>query len=450
MNSPTYHTPDYKIPRLARRLLGIIGIGGLQCQSPLGIADQVLVQKDYPIRLHVPRIMIHCLGSGAEHHDFTAWAALPIIIAAAPIAGETMRVYLLSTAVAPLGSGLGGGVEHMVTAAARQLHSLGHVTRVIAPASSVADVPELLALPGRLAPTAVTADYNAPLLLEADAFLVMALCWLAQQARPEDAILNFSYDWLPLFTSDFLPCPLGSLVSMGTLNRSLDLEIHRIAARRPHRLAFLSTAQAASFGLTEPVRLIPPGLDLGQYRYNAHPQRSFCWLGRIAPEKGLEDVFAFAIRTGLLVTVFGVMQDPAYWRALAQRHPDAPVQYGGFLHMPALADAVREFRALLMTPKWLEAFGIAGIEALACGTPVIAYRRGGVSDYVHDGKTGWLVDPDDIDGLGAAAERIGRINRANCRALVESRYTLPHYGAALADWLRALAAGPTVSTGTSA
>lgn len=349
-----------------------------------------------------------------------------------------MRVHLLSTAVAPLGSGLGGGVEHMVVVAARQLHALGYPTQVIAPAGSVADVPELLALPGRLAPTAVTTDHTAPPPLEADAFLVTALRWLAHQGQPDDVVLNFSYDWLPLCASDLLPCPLGSLISMGALNRSLTWEIRRIAVHHPRRLAFLSTAQVASFGLTGPVRLIPPGLDLERYRYNVHPRRSFCWLGRIAPEKGLEDAFAFAARTGLAVTAFGAMQDPAYWSELAQRYPAAPVRYGGFPRMPALAEALREFRALLMTPKWLEAFGIVGIEALACGTPVIAYRRGGIGDYTRDGETGWLVKPDDVDGLGAAAERIDRIDRANCRALVEQRYTLARYGAALADWLRAL------------
>ena len=355
-----------------------------------------------------------------------------------------MRVYLLSTAVAPLGSGLGGGVEHMVVTAARQLHDLGHTTLVIAPDGSSAELPDLRTLPGRLAPTALVHDYDAPIPIEADCFLAAALRWLAEQTRPGDAILNFSYDWLPLFASDFFPGPLGILISMGSLNRSLDAEIHRIAVRSPERLAFLSDAQTASFGLTGMFRRIPPGLDLACYRYNAAPGQDCCWLGRITPEKGLEDAFIFAERTGIAVTVFGVMQDRAYWNDLAHRYPGVSVRYGGFLGMPALAEAVREFRALLMTPKWLEAFGIVGIEALACGTPVVAYRRGGISDYVRDGETGWLVEPDDLDGLCAAAERIDRIDRASCRALVEDRYTLTRYGAALVDWLENLA----VTTGS--
>ncbi|MBL8259201.1 MAG: glycosyltransferase [Candidatus Competibacteraceae bacterium] len=357
-----------------------------------------------------------------------------------------MRVYLLSTAVAPLGSGLGGGVEHMVVSAARQLHALGYPVQVIAPVGSQADVPDLRILPGLLAPTAMTLAYNDPLPVEAEAFLSAAVRDLAARARSDDVILNFSYDWLPLFAGEFLPCPLATLVSMGSVNRSLDAEIHRLASRQPARLAFLSAAQAASFGIVEPVRLIPPGLDLSRYPYNSQPGRTLCWLGRIAPEKGLDDIFAFSARTGQVVTVFGPMQERFYWETLVRRHPDVPVSYGGFLRLPALAETVSEFRAILMTPKCLEAFGVIGIEALACGTPVIAYRRGGLGEYVRDGETGWLVEPDDIEGLCAAVERVEGIDRARCRRWVEERYTLRHYGAALADWFGALAARAPTST----
>lgn len=350
-----------------------------------------------------------------------------------------MRVYLLSTAVAPLGSGLGGGVELMI-AAAGQLLALGHAVQVIAPVGSVANIPNLLTVPGGLTPTAVGRHYHDPMPIEVDSFLVAALRGLAKQVRPGDAILNFSYDWLPLFLSDILPCPLGTLVSMGSLNCSLDQEIRYQFAQHPSRLAFLSRAQAVSFGIEGPVRCIPPGLDLTQYRYNAQPDRALGWMGRIAPEKGLEDAFALAARTRIEVTVFGVMQDPAYWSRLIDRYPGAPVRYAGFLQMPALAEVLRQFRGLLMTPKWLEALGIVGIEALACGTPVIAYQRGGMSDYVHNGETGWLVEPDDLDELIATVGRIDRIDRARCRAWVENHYTLAHYGTALNDWLRALAA----------
>ncbi|MBK8182729.1 MAG: glycosyltransferase [Candidatus Competibacteraceae bacterium] len=357
-----------------------------------------------------------------------------------------MRVYILSTAVAPLSSGFGGGVEHMVIAAARALHALGYAVQVIAPTGSKAEVPDLRILPGLLAPTALTLDYDDPLPIEAAAFLNAAVRELAQQARPGDVVLNFSYDWLPLFVSDFFPCPLATLVSMGSLNRSLDQEIRRVAERDPKRLAFLSAAQALSFGLSGAMRLIPPGVEMARYPYNARPERAICWLGRIVPEKGLDDVFAVASRTGQAVTVFGVLQDRVYWEDLVRRHPGVPVCYGGFLKMPALAEMVGQFRVLLMTPKCFEAFGVVGIEALACGTPVVAYRRGGISDYVIDGETGWLIAPDDLDSLCTAVGEVERIDRAHCRRLVENRYTRNRYGAALAEWIETLAAGSAHST----
>lgn len=349
-----------------------------------------------------------------------------------------VRIFLLSTAVAPLGSGLGGGVEHMVVSAARELEALGLDVTLLAPESSRAEVSNLVTVPGRLAVSAVSCRYEDSWPQEADGFLATALRWLSGRAARGDVILNFSYDWLPLYISDFLSCPLGTLVSVGSLNRSMDVEIERLSRCHPERLAFVSHAQVASFSLKAAVRLIPPGVDLNVYRFNAHPCKDCCWLGRIAPEKGLEDVFAAAARSGRAVTVFGVMQDASYWERLVRAHPAAPVRYGGFLRPPALAEAVRDFRVMLMTPKWLEAFGIVGIEALACGTPVVAYRRGGVSEYVVDGETGWLVEPDDLDELCAAVDRAAFIERPRCRALVERRFTLAHYRRALLNWLHDL------------
>jgi UDP-glucose:tetrahydrobiopterin glucosyltransferase len=62
-----------------------------------------------------------------------------------------------------------------------------------------------------------------------------------------------------------------------------------------------------------------------------------------------------------------------------------------------------------MTPRWVEAFGNVAIEALACGVPVIAYRRGGAAEIITDGKTGFLVEPDSIEGLVAAIDRLDEI-----------------------------------------
>lgn len=83
------------------------------------------------------------------------------------------------------------------------------------------------------------------------------------------------------------------------------------------------------------------------------------------------------------------MQDEAYWQQICRDFPDAPIEYVGFLNTEELQQELGKCRALLMTPRWLEAFGNVAIEALACGVPVIAYARGGPAEIIKDGKTGF-------------------------------------------------------------
>jgi UDP-glucose:tetrahydrobiopterin glucosyltransferase len=88
-----------------------------------------------------------------------------------------------------------------------------------------------------------------------------------------------------------------------------------------------------------------------------------------------------------------------------------------------------------MAPKWVEAFGNVAIEAMACGVPVIAYRRGGPAEIVVDGRTGFLVEPDDIDALVAAIARIGELDRVACRQRVEEEYSTAALAARVEAWL---------------
>ncbi|HBE32480.1 MAG TPA: UDP-glucose--tetrahydrobiopterin glucosyltransferase, partial [Cyanobacteria bacterium UBA11368] len=104
--------------------------------------------------------------------------------------------------------------------------------------------------------------------------------------------------------------------------------------------------------------------------------------------------------------------------------PSAPIDYLGFLSTDELQQQLRECRALLMTPRWVEAFGNVAIEALACGVPVISYRRGGPTEIVRDGETGFLVEPDSVDGLIEAIGKLDTINRKDCRARAEVEYSL--------------------------
>ena len=91
----------------------------------------------------------------------------------------------------------------------------------------------------------------------------------------------------------------------------------------------------------------------------------------------------------------------------------------------SLASAYQQAKALLFPIQWEEPFGLVMVEAMACGTPVIAYNRGSVSEIVKDGVTGFVVPPEKgVAGLVEAIKKIDHIDRAACRKHVEEHFTV--------------------------
>lgn len=129
-----------------------------------------------------------------------------------------------------------------------------------------------------------------------------------------------------------------------------------------------------------------------------------------------------------------MLQDVPYWHDICDQYPDAPVTYEGFLPTVELQQELGKCRALLMTPRWVEAFGNVAIEALACGVPVIAYDRGGPAEIVQNGKTGWLVPPDRVKGLVEAIAKIDQLDRHTCREQAEQDYSLAAMGDRMEQW----------------
>jgi len=92
-------------------------------------------------------------------------------------------------------------------------------------------------------------------------------------------------------------------------------------------------------------------------------------------------------------------------------------------------------RGLLNTPKWNEAYGNVIVEALACGVPVVAYKRGGPSEIIQHGQTGYLADPDDKENLLSYVEIIEKIKRQRCRECVEKNASADIFAKKVVNWL---------------
>jgi len=346
-----------------------------------------------------------------------------------------LRLLFLSTPVGPLGSGKGGGVELTLRNMAVELQRRGHSVTVLAPEGSQMEGVAIAQISGNLQITAQSQERTTPIILPPNS--VLAAMWEeARQRQPTtDVLVNFAYDWLPFYLTPFFQRPIAHLVSMGSLSEAMDTVIGSVATQFPKSIGVHSVAQAETFPFAAQCRVLGNGFDLTQYTFQPDPELRLGWVGRIAPEKGLEDAIAAAQEAELPLYIWGAMTDEAYWQEICARFPNASFRYEGFRTTAELQRDLGRCRALLMTPRWVEAFGNVAIEALACGVPVIAYRRGGPAEIVEDGVCGWLVEPDSVAGLVAAIAQLDQIDRVTCRQRAEATYSNAAMGDRVEQWL---------------
>lgn len=347
-----------------------------------------------------------------------------------------LRVLLVSTPVGPLGSGAGGGVELTLCGIAQGLTRRGHQVTVLAPEGSRLNAVVLVTVPGAPQAPIQTLGRGEPVTLPPRS--VLAAMWeeVRRCQGDVDVVVNLAYDWLPFYLTPFLAVSVAHLVSMGSLSEAMDAAIGAVVAARPGAVAMHSRAQAATFTFGDRVCVLGSGIDLGRYVFVPRPEARLAWVGRISPEKGLADALAVADAVGLPLHVWGLMEHEQVWEEAVAAHPGARAIYEGFLPTDALQAGLGRCAALLVTPRWVEAFGNVAIEALACGVPVVAYARGGPAEIVTDGETGFLVPPDDLAAMAAAVGRIGTIDRAACRQRAEREYSLDALAGRVEAWLR--------------
>ncbi|MBB5696771.1 glycosyltransferase family 4 protein [Sphingomonas yantingensis] len=164
------------------------------------------------------------------------------------------------------------------------------------------------------------------------------------------------------------------------------------------------------------------GIPVEDFAFDPRGSDDLLFFGRMHPDKGAGEAIAVAEATGRRLSIYGIVQDAAYYeREVASRLSDRirhPGAVGGAERIAALGGAA----ALLHLINFDEPFGLSVVEAMACGTPVIAMNRGSMPELIEDGVTGFLVES--LDEAIDAVARLGEIDRAACRRAVESRFSV--------------------------
>lgn len=166
------------------------------------------------------------------------------------------------------------------------------------------------------------------------------------------------------------------------------------------------------------------GVDPAVFPFSAAKGEYLLFVGRIHPDKGLKGAIAVAQVTGDRLVIVGQIgpEWQSFWDTEIKPHLNDKITYAGFVDRSQLYKYYQKAKAFLMPIEWEEPFGLVMTEAMACGTPVVAFRRGSVPEVVIDGTTGFIVDT--IEEMISAVGRIDSIDRANCHRHIEENFSI--------------------------
>jgi glycosyltransferase involved in cell wall biosynthesis len=255
-----------------------------------------------------------------------------------------------------------------------------------------------------------------------------------ERAGEFDLIHNQA-DFMPLIFSRMVETPIVTTIHGFSSPRILP--VYERYDDRVHYVAISDADRAPSLRYATTIH---HGIAVEDFPFDPEASEDLLFFGRIHPDKGAAEAIRAATATGHRLAMYGLVQDEGYHQREVQPFVDGErIAYHGVVAGAERLAALGRAKGLLHLIGFDEPFGLSVIEAMACGTPVIAYRRGSMPELIEHGVTGFLVDG--FDEAVEAIGRLGEIDRASCRRAVEERFTVERMAGEYLALYRSILAG---------
>ena len=356
-----------------------------------------------------------------------------------------MKIAIMAPLVTAIREPQLGGSQAFVADLARGLAGRDHDVHVYAASGSRIDGVELIdtgvdprALAGTLYRAFAAAegdgidadgadeDFDPPQAAAAAAEAAFATAFAAAGSGRYDVIHNHAFDAPAVRHAAGLAAPVVHTLHLPP-DQVVSAALRDVAGRgRRPAVAVVSDSQAGAWRRVVPVDVVlPPYPDTRVISWSGTAGPGAVFAGRLSPEKGAAEAIDIARAAGLPINLYGDVYDARYSEEQIDPRRGLPgVSVREAVPRASLWQAMAQAAVVLCPARWDEPFGLAAAEAQACGTPVVAFSRGGLREVIVDGTTGFLVRPDDVSAAAAAVSGATGISRQACRDHAEQHLDL--------------------------
>jgi glycosyltransferase involved in cell wall biosynthesis len=231
-------------------------------------------------------------------------------------------------------------------------------------------------------------------------------------------LIHNHFDYLPLTYTCMTKTPVVT-----TIHGFSSPKILPVYKKYNKKTFYVAISDADKCPELEYIATIHHGIDLNRFTFRPDHGKYLTFFGRIHPYKGTRECIEVARQTGMKLIIAGIIQDQSYFDLQIKPHlKEEEIIYIGSVGPKKRNELLGGAYALLHPINFDEPFGLSVVEAMACGTPVIAYNRGSMPEIITSCKTGFLVNS--LDEMVKAVMKVKQLDRFQCRKLMEDRFSV--------------------------